>query len=274
MHDLHLYFKMAEGMRQTPQLQRRKDDIVITNKIINVFSTPFESWLYRKATQQEMMEHYKEMGFFSSEIKDRLERRIGSAFEAADHMIRKRVDNVLEGFIDCALANDVAFNALRHQMPSPTPAALDDYQSSYPHYDRVAVDQAINQFGVFLADGQYLIHGGRWFSDGDSFTTDRPLSTTFCPQIALRSAEWRGKAYDANRVELMVIRVTQPRTKAYLFGPEGELKHEKEAVFASGAHLKRLREHFIMDLKVYKVTNGLNTVEKVVPAFVTEVELS
>ena len=221
-----------------------------------------------------MMDHSREQGFFSTEIKDRLERRIGSAIEAADHMIRKRVDNALEGFIDRALEDDFAFNALRHQMPSPTPAALNDYQSSYPHYDRFAVDQAINQFGVLLADGQYLIHGGCWFSDGDSFTTSRPLSTTFCPQIALRSAEWRGKAYDANRVELMVIRVTEPRTKAYLFGPEGELKHEKEAVFASGAHLKRLHEHFIMNLTAHKVTNGLNTVEKVVPAFVTEVELS
>ncbi|WP_186192804.1 hypothetical protein ACN262_28675 [Burkholderia gladioli] len=247
---------------------------MIQNKIIDVFSTPYESWSYRKATQQEMMDHYREQGFFSTEIKDRLERRIGSAFEAADHTIRVRVDNALEGFIDRALADDFAFNALRQQMPSPTPVALDDYQSSYPNYDRLSVDQAINRFGVLLADGQYLLHGGCWFSDGNSFTTDRPLSTTFCPQIALRSAEWRGKAYDANRVELMVIRVTQPRTKAYLFGPESELKHEKEAVFASGAHLKRLRENFIMDLKVYKVTNGLNTVEKAVPAFVTEVELS
>lgn len=210
----------------------------------------------------------------SHQIKDKLERRIGSAFEAADHMIRKRVDNALEGFIDRALENDVAFSALRHQMPSPTPSALDDYQSSYPDYDRFAVDQAINQFGALLADGQYLIHGGRWFTDGDSFTTDRPLSTTFCPQIALRSAEWRGKAYDANRVELLVIRVTQPKTKAYLFGPEGELTHEKEAVFASGAHLTRLREHFIMNLTVNKATDGFNIVEKTVPAFVTEIELS
>lgn len=246
----------------------------MNNKIINVFSTPFESWSYRKATVQESTERYKETGYLSSEIKDRLERRIGSAFDAATYMIEKRVDNALEHFIDSALANDAAFTALRYQMPSQTPAALNDYQSSYPEYNRVAVDQAINQFGAYLADGQYLIHGGLWFSGEDSFTTDRPLSTTFCPQIALRNAEWRGKAYDANRVELMVIRVTKPKTKAYLFGAEGEFKHEKEAVFASGAQLRRLREHYIMDIKVSKVTKELNTVEKTVPAFVTEVELS
>jgi len=244
------------------------------NQVINVFSMPFEVWSYRKASQQEMMDHFKNQGFISDQIKDRLVRRIGSAFEAADHMIRTKVDNVLEGFIDRALADNFVFNVLRQQMPSPTPAALSDYQSSYPDYDLFAVDTAINRFGALLADGQYLLHGGCWFSDGDSFTTDRPLSTTFCPQIALRSAEWRGKAYEANRVELMVIRITQPRTKAYLFGPEGDLKHEKEVVFASGAHLKRLHTHFIMNTSAYKVTNGLQIVKKEVPAYLTEVELS
>jgi len=244
------------------------------SQIINVFSTPFEVWSYRKATQQEMLDHYRENGFMSHQVKDRLERRIESASAAADHMIRTVVDQALENFIDRALADNFAFNALRQQMPLSTPASLSDYQSSYPDYDPLAVDADINRFGVLLADGQYLLHGGCWFTDRDSFITKRPLSTTFCPQIALRSAEWRGKAYDANRVELMVMRVTRPQTKAYLFGPEGDLKHEKEVVFASGARLRRLNECFIMDVTVQKATNGFQTVKKVVPAFLTEVELS
>lgn len=231
-------------------------------------------WSYREATQQEMIDHYRASGFMSRQIKDRLEYRIKSAAEAAEHMIRTRVDQALENFIDRALADNFAFNAVRQQMPASTPASLNEYQSSYPHYDPSAVDADINRLGVLLAEGQYLLHGGCWFTDGDSFITKRPLSATFCPQIALRSAEWRGKAYDANRVELMVIRVTRPQTKGYLFGPDGDLKHEKEIVFASGAHLKRLNEYFIEDITVYKVTDGLQEVKKVVPAFVTEVELS
>ena len=83
-----------------------------------------------------------------------------------------------------------------------------------------------------------------------------------------------GKAYDANRVELMVIRVTQPKTKAYLFGPDGDLHHEKEVVFASGGHLRRLNSHFITDIKAYKMTKDFVADEKVVPAYVTEAELS
>ena len=88
-----------------------------TSQIINVFSSPFESWSYRQATQQEAMDHFKEQGFLCFEIKEYLVRRIGTAFEAAEHMIRVRVDNALENFIDDALVDDVAFNALRDQMP-------------------------------------------------------------------------------------------------------------------------------------------------------------
>ncbi len=119
-----------------------------------------------------------------------------------------------------------------------------------------------------------LFHGGHWASDNPTITTSRPFSTSFCPQVALRNAEWKGKAYDAGRVDLMVVCVTQPKTKAYAYSREGNHGNEKEVVFASGATLTRVRETYIADIPVSKVTSGIQTEEKVVPAYVVEVEIS
>ncbi|CFL01736.1 hypothetical protein [Burkholderia pseudomallei] len=119
-----------------------------------------------------------------------------------------------------------------------------------------------------------MFHGGHWASDSPTLTTSRPFSTSFCPQVALRNAEWKGKAYDAGRVDLMVVRVTQPKTKAYAYSREGNHGNEKEVVFASGAQLTRVRETHIADIPVSKVTSGIQTEEKVVPAYVVEVEIS
>jgi hypothetical protein len=72
----------------------------------------------------------------------------------------------------------------------------------------------------------------------------------------------------------MVVRVTQPKTKAYAYSREGNHGNEKEVVFASGAKLTRVHETHITDIPVSKVTSGIRTEEKVVPAYVVEVEIS
>ncbi len=86
--------------------------------------------------------------------------------------------------------------------------------------------------------------------------------------------EWKGKAYDAGRLDLMVVRVTQPKSKAYAYSREGNHGNEKEVVFASGAQLTRARETHIADIPASKVTSGFRRQEKVVPAYLVEVEIS
>jgi len=83
-----------------------------------------------------------------------------------------------------------------------------------------------------------------------------------------------GKAFDAGRVDLMVVRVAQPTTNAYVYSRGDEYGNEKEIVFASGAKLKRIRETHVNKITVRKMHGDLSEDEKVVPAYLVEVEIS
>ncbi len=115
--------------------------------------------------------------------------------------------------------------------------------------------------------------GGAWPSDSTGeLVTNRPLSTTFCPQIALRNAEWKGKAHKQGRLDLFVLRVTEPRTKAFVFKRAGtNLGHENEILFATGAKLKKRSETMIHNQ--YMVGHGSDA-KKEVPVYVLEVDIS
>lgn len=91
--------------------------------------------------------------------------------------------------------------------------------------------------------------------------------------MALRNAEWLGKAYDAGRLDLIVICVRRCKTKAYAFSREGTHGNEKEVVFASGAQLTRVRETHITDISVSRVTSSMQQEKKDVPAYMVEVEI-
>lgn len=190
-------------------------------------------------------------GRFAFTVNDKLVARITNEYEAAEYMAKCGVDNGLELHIDGVLAADPAFQQWLHAMPETTPAALEAYQHDYPLDDYGQVDLAIRTHGASLSPGQLLFHGGHidFPSDGKLVTT-RPLSATFCPQVALREAEWRGKAYEAGRICLYVLRVRSPDHKAFVFNPNASDKgNEKEVLFAAGTTLhlrsaKRLRSDY------------------------------
>lgn len=242
--------------------------------VIDVFSPAYKKWSRVKLSMDEQIEHLKKHGICSDEKNDKLLKSISSAIQAAEHMAENLADTGLENFIDAALFSNSALRELRSRMPPSTPKALNDYQSRYPHYNLREVVQEINKHGTTLAEGQWLTHGGIWPSQFDEFITDRPLSTTFCPQIARRSAEWNGKAYDAGRLDFIVIRVTSPSTKAYLYSAGGDLGHEKEIVFAAGAKLTMLSETYICHTTVFKQEQAFIDIEKQVPAYVITATIS
>ncbi|WP_217425228.1 hypothetical protein [Pandoraea cepalis] len=244
---------------------------------MNVFATPYEVWSKRDTTTEEALDLVtnKGLSFIDAfQVNDRLIEVISTHTEAATRMLRQRADNGLEGHIDRALDASAEYRALRDLMPQDVPEALCSYQGEFPKHDWVMADEAIKAHGVEIAEGQFFFHGGRWACGSPTLTTSRPFSTSFCPQVALRNAEWKGKAYDAGRVDLMVVRVTQSKTKAYAYSREGNHGNEKEVVFASGAQLTRMREIHIAAIPVSKVTSGIHREEKVVPAYVVEVEIS
>lgn len=238
---------------------------------------PYEEWSKRKTTPEEALDLINNRKFRvleALEVNDKLIDVVSTHTEAATRMLRKRADIGLEFHIDRALDTSAEYRALRDLMPQHVPVALNSYQGEFSEHGLAAADEAIQAHGVKIPEGQFLFHGGHWASNSPTLTTSRPFSTSFCPQVALRNAEWKGKAYDVGRVDLMVVRVTQPKTKAYVYSREGSHGNEKEVVFASGAQLTRVRETHIADFPVSKVTSGVRHVEKVVPAYLVEVEIS
>ncbi|WP_415578118.1 hypothetical protein [Gluconobacter japonicus] len=246
--------------------------------IVDVFLRSYEQWSYRDATNKELSSRLKAGRplIEAMHVKDSREVSVSTSFEAASYILRTGSDNGLKNHIDQALAQSAEYAALRRRMPQPDPHALIAYQNRFTEDDMAAADIAIEQYGITLADGQILFHGGFWKNPPDTIlTTSRPFSTSFCPQVALRNAEWKAKAYHAGEINLMVVRVHRPQTKAYILRLDGEKGNEKEVVFASGAKLALMNKTFICQTRVYGEwsSNG-GSPSKDVPAFVLEVNIS
>ena len=243
------------------------------NSIVDVFATPYEYWRYRHVPFDEAIKNPDPNARPSLKEKDKLIRTVTCHREAAEHILLQRADALLESHIEAALTVSNVYQRWLREEPLEDPKAFLDYQIKCPHHDKAAVDDLIDQHGVTLADGQYLFHCGSWSSYSDTLTTDRPFSTSFCPQVALRNGEHKGKSYDAGKVELFVIRTTNPVTKAYVSRCTGEQGHEKEVLFASGASLRQVRKTMVNEIKATKQENG-REVSRMVPAYVIEIELS
>ncbi|MFG8723595.1 hypothetical protein ACEPUM_09685 [Pseudomonas aeruginosa] len=164
---------------------------------------------------------------------------VATAAEAAVYVARHEVDNhnKLRNHIEAVLKGCAARKAWRSSMPSKTPVAIATYQKNLRKCDLDATSAEIDAIGHLLSDGQFLFHGGLW-SFGRTAVTSRPLSTSLCPVVAFQNALHSAKAYDAGQLDIMVLKVTDPQTKAFVFKPKGtSLGHEFEVLFASGANL-------------------------------------
>lgn len=243
--------------------------------LIDIFQNKLIMKKYRKATQDEIEQTNNKIDAIIKGIPiDPVV--IENHLQSAIYMAKVSDDNQLEFSIDEILRNSLDFKNWRNHMPSAIPKSIWNYQNRYPNYNMTEMDGEINKIGCKLSVGQTLVHGGLWYDDFDTIITDRPLSATFCPQVALRNAEWRGKAYDNGRIDIMVLTVVNPYTNVYVFRQKGSQKgHEKEVVFASGATLTKIREHFIRQTLAYKWDcQAMNTIEKEVPIYVLEVNIS
>jgi hypothetical protein len=252
----------------------------VTVGVVDVFSTPYENWSKRNTTMDEAMNLMKNRGFSAIEalqVNDKCNAVVSTHCEAASYMLLQSADNGLENHIDRALDVSAEYHDLRKLMPQVEPEALTSYQARFQKDDWLEADKAIHCHGVVMGEGQFLFHGGLWISESSSINTSRPFSTSFCPQVALRNAEWNGKVYDAGRVDLMVVSVKNPITKAYVYSRSGNHGNEKEIVFASGAQLTRVSETRVTDVVAYKMTSDIaqiGKIKKLVPAYVLRVEIS
>lgn len=251
------------------RMQRNINGYLLMNlPIVDPFHTPYKVWKTQKLQMRETLSAAK---LFGSDINNELIAQVNNAREAAIYMAKVGADGGLGRFVEDALDNSAAHRHWRNAMPPKTPTELAEYQKNYPICDLAKVSEAINQVGCLLSDAQYLFHGGYW-NGGDTLVTNRPLSTSLCPQVALRNSEHNGKAYDVGAIHLFVLRITNPQTKAFVFRRRGtNLGHESEVLLAAGARLElRSQTQVHQEYLVAKWGHP----EKLVPAFVLEFDVS
>lgn len=240
--------------------------------LVNVFMPPYEKWSTRQRTQQESLDFYKENGYFLPFVNDKLQEKISTPFEAACYMARKGADNALEHHIDAQLDNSSEYRIWRQCMPSKTPDAIRRFQQEYPSFDQFDVDSEINRNTNLLSDGQFLFHGGLWPSCTARIKLNKPFSTSFCPQVALRNAEWRGKAYDSGQIDLFVLRVVSAKTNVFVYRRKGtRMGNEKEVLFSSGAELTLVNRTLIRE---DYLAAKYQCPERRIPIYVIEVDIS
>ncbi|MEM8324887.1 hypothetical protein Q4S25_16575, partial [Morganella morganii] len=230
-------------------------------------------WETRKPTQKESIAHYEKHGnFFAPNVRVNLLKTIPNPYVAAIHQILHGA-TYIENHIDNFLDNSADFKKWLSCMPEVVPQNIRDYQQIYNEnciYEDVS--QTIRDVGAVLPDGQYIFHGGALNFDKNRLITTRPLSTTLCPQVAIREAEHKFKAYHSGKIEITVIKLKSTTTKAFVFDPNlADGGNEKEVLFSSGATLTLTHR--------FPVTKYYSTIDpdqrKInLPSFIVMAELS
>lgn len=196
---------------------------------------------------------------------------ITNALEAAECTARYGPDNGLHNHIDAALKGSQIYKAWRKAMPATRPPAIATYQTKYAKRNDASVDTAILGFGDTLSVGQTLFHAGLWTGRTTSILTSRPLSTSLSPIVAFQNALWKGKAYDAGRLDLLVLTMATPTTKGFVFSLRGKHGKEREVLLAANATLTLVKTTCVRPS--YPVTK-YNYPNKSIPIHVVEAEVS
>ena len=237
--------------------------------IVDAFTKSYEAWKTRTPTTEEIV---KNQSF--ANIKEELIACVTDARSAADYMLKVQVDNILGNHVETALQQSGEYKFWQKAMPSKTPTAISKYQKDLKSINLAEVSNEIVEHGSYLTLGQTMFHGGLWLggSVGSVVVTSRPLSTSLCPQVALRNAEFNAKAYDADRLDLLVLRVAGPEVKAFVFKRNGtKLGHESEILLSSGVTLKLMAETLVRS--DYPATK-CNHPAKAISVYVLEVDVS
>lgn len=241
--------------------------------IVDPFSPPIEIWRDRWPTPEERLAHLQKNGSVSLKVRDTLACTLSNPVDAVARLLDGSVEREpLSSQIENRLQSNAAFRKWRAEMPSRTPAELARYQRMFRTHDRHQVDLAVRSTGFRLPVGQVLFHGGVWPDPKQrAFVTDRPLSTTLQPTVALNNALHNGKAFDRNVLELFVVTVCSEHVPAFVFRTRGaNLAHEHEVLLPSGIRLELKGELYLRDdFEVHKYQHEARKV----PARVLEVSV-
>ena len=180
--------------------------------------------------------------------------------DAVVHMAEKVVDNALENYTDERMESSAAVKVWHEKMPEKTPECINFLQHTNEQ-DKEEVLKVIKEINCTLSENQKVLHGGKL--PDTSFTTKKTLSTTTDTQVAFREAEYGGKAYKNNELNIYEITIKNPKTNVFVTDPEGEHGNEKEIIFAPGAKIEIGKKEEIKDDYVVYLDDKQNKKVKV-----------
>lgn len=239
--------------------------------LVNVFTKVYIQYNYQEIPFEKRLSHFIDTKKMIRRARSGICFTISNPYTAAMHMCNVGADNGLAGHIEDSLEYDVNFKKMLSLMPNPMPQIFSDYKVTPKAVNSKELNKAILEIGMRLSTHQYLYHGGIWGENNKSIITQRPLSTSFCPQVAMRNAEHNDKAFNAGRIDLLVLMVVKPITPVFVYQEIYDTVNEKEVLFASGARLKKRWEHKISEK--YEVSS-INGQTKKISTYVVMVEIS
>lgn len=246
----------------------------VTLNKINFFDYVYVIHEYREPTKEEIKfaaDNNILITYMYIGVECGIKKVIPSAFGAAKHMAEVHSDNELGNRLSNFLETGDEFKQWKINIPKITPKELHKYQNIYVTSDLCAVNKEILENKTVLTFGQELFHGGRWDGPvGGIKITTRPLSTTFCPQVALREADHGDKAYREERIDICVLKIMHDDIHAYAFGNEGNHGNEKEVLLEDNLIIKKVSEEKFCDkYHAYVPPNK----EKYIPVYVVVLEV-
>lgn len=195
--------------------------------------------------------------FVKSGYKETLS--IKNAHDHVTHILSVGPNNVLASDLFSNLMACGVYKDIYKKMPTLNKVPyIHNYRSKYGALNiknqmysefGICLNSEINRYGVVPCPGQKLFHGGDWLGEnsfvdivvGKEIELTKPLSTTFCPQVA-----WVHAQYHKDKAAVWMFSIdVEISTPAYFFRPRGKMAHELEVLFASGLRVKCIEKKYI-----------------------------
>jgi len=202
--------------------------------LVDLFERPFQQTKLRDATYGERAANLAAGQHISIALSmevpygQEIRNSVDAAMWAATHHGSDALCNRLAD----RLSTSLGYKRLRSSMPKTTPAPIRDYRHRGASSRTAGFLDAVEKNASPLAPGQVLFHGGAWEPLATPTQLQFPLSTSFCPEMALRNAAWAGKAWASGYVNLLHIRVTSHNVRGFVCSLRSTKGHENEVILA------------------------------------------
>lgn len=143
--------------------------------------------------------------------------------------------NLLPRMLADRLASLAAYRDGNRLMPPLRDVpAIAKYRVEQKTSDLVAVDEELEAYGLPLTPGQVVFHGGPWPTAASTLTTNIPLSTTLCAEVAKAHSY-----YHSDHAVWVITAAPNSSAKCYLFRNARNQTHghETEILIKAGSTL-------------------------------------